>query len=84
YYLNGKTSIFHIGATFGSAPLEQEDFDEVKILTVWKSKQAFTDWLKSDVFKAAHKHVRSKNEDESSPIINNKVITYDIGYSYMK
>ncbi|MUK58398.1 staphylobilin-forming heme oxygenase IsdG, partial [Pseudomonas aeruginosa] len=22
--------------------------------------------------------------DESSPIINNKVITYDIGYSYMK
>ncbi|MDT4143510.1 staphylobilin-forming heme oxygenase IsdG, partial [Staphylococcus aureus] len=42
------------------------------------------DWLKSDVFKAAHKHVRSKNEDESSPIINNKVITYDIGYSYMK
>ncbi|MFW2696764.1 staphylobilin-forming heme oxygenase IsdG, partial [Staphylococcus aureus] len=25
-----------------------------------------------------------KNEDESSPIINNKVITYDIGYSYMK
>ncbi|CAC7158139.1 heme-degrading monooxygenase isdG [Staphylococcus aureus] len=56
----------------------------MKILTVWKSKQAFTDWLKSDVFKAAHKHVRSKNEDESSPIINNKVITYDIGYSYMK
>ncbi len=34
--------------------------------------------------KAAHKHVRSKNEDESSPIINNKVITYDIGYSYME
>ncbi|WP_207771903.1 hypothetical protein, partial [Staphylococcus aureus] len=23
YYLNGKTSIFHIGATFGSAPLMQ-------------------------------------------------------------
>ncbi len=23
---------------------EQEDFDEVKILTVWKSKQAFTDY----------------------------------------
>ena len=45
---------------FVTQTLEQEDFDEVKILTVWKSKQAFTDWLKSDVFKAAHKHVRSK------------------------
>lgn len=42
------------------------------------------DWLKFDVFKVVYKYVRSKNEDESSLIINNKVIIYDIGYSYMK
>ena len=34
---------------------EQDDFDEVKILTLWESEQAFTDWLKSDVFRKAHK-----------------------------
>ncbi len=29
---------------FVTQTLEQEDFDEVKILTVWKSS-SFTDWL---------------------------------------
>ncbi|WP_460994077.1 antibiotic biosynthesis monooxygenase family protein, partial [Staphylococcus aureus] len=69
---------------FVTQTVEQEDFDEVKNVTVWKSKQDVTDWLTSDVFNAEHKHVRSKKEDESSPMIKNKAITYDRGYSYMK
>ena len=60
---------------FVTQTLEQEDFDEGENFNSLEIKASFTDWLKSDVFKAAHKHVRSKNEDESSPIINNKVIT---------
>ncbi len=61
-----------------------EEFDEVKILTIWQSEQAFKNWLSSDVFKASHKNVRSHREDTESPIIKNKVSTYTIDYHYKK
>lgn len=63
---------------------ETEEFDEVKILTIWDSEDAFKTWLKSDVFRDAHKNVRHKSQDEESPILKNSVITYTIGYSYFK
>lgn len=61
-----------------------EDYDEVKILTVWQSEAAFREWLNSDVFKASHKNVRQHHEEKESPILNNKVSTYQIGYHYEK
>ena len=60
YTRHGIETLDGFDGMFVTQTLEEEEYDEVKILTVWKSKQAFTDWLKSDVFKAAHKHVRSK------------------------
>lgn len=49
YTRHGIETLEGFDGMFVTQTLEQEDFDEVKILTVWKSKQAFTDWLKSDV-----------------------------------
>ncbi|BCU51554.1 heme oxygenase (staphylobilin-producing) [Staphylococcus auricularis] len=59
-----------------------KDADEVKILTVWDSEKAFKTWLTSDVFKEAHKNVRTNSQQSESPIMNNTVTTYDIGYHY--
>lgn len=39
-------------------------------------------WLKSDVFKEAHKNVRHNREDSESPILENTVTTYTIGYHF--
>ena len=50
----------------------------------WESEQAFTDWLQSDVFKKAHRNVRHQSADASSPILENVVKKYDIGYQYFK
>lgn len=61
-----------------------EDYDEVKILTIWEAEDAFKNWLKSDVFKEAHQNVKDNNEDKESPILNNKVSTYSIAYKYVK
>lgn len=61
-----------------------EDYDEVKILTLWETEAAFKDWLNSDVFKAAHQKVRSHQEDAESPILNNKVSKYEIAYKFVK
>ncbi|ARJ50660.1 antibiotic biosynthesis monooxygenase [Staphylococcus lutrae] len=61
-----------------------EDYDEVKILTIWQSEHAFRTWLSSDVFKASHKNVRQQHESADSPILNNQVSTYQIGYYYEK
>lgn len=61
-----------------------EDFDEVKILTIWESEQSFKDWLQSDEFKEAHKNVRQHKEDSASPILKNSVSTYSIAYHYGK
>lgn len=61
-----------------------EDYDEVKILTIWEDEDAFKNWLKSDVFKEAHQNVKDNNEDKESPILNNKVSTYSIAYKYVK
>ncbi|MDT0698534.1 antibiotic biosynthesis monooxygenase [Staphylococcus chromogenes] len=61
---------------------ETEDYDEVKILTIWQSKDAFKNWLHSDAFKEAHQKARNNKGNEESPIINNKVTTYTIAYKY--
>lgn len=61
-----------------------KEYDEVKILTVWDEEACFKNWLKSDVFKNAHKNVRHQSEDKQSPIQNNEVSTYVIGYHYAK
>lgn len=61
-----------------------KEYDEVKILTVWQSEDAFREWLGSDVFKASHKNVRQHHEEKESPILKNKVSTYQIGYHYEK
>lgn len=45
YTRHGIETLEGFDGMFVTQTLEQEDFDEVKILTVWKSKQAFTDWL---------------------------------------
>lgn len=63
---------------------QTEDYDEVKILTIWETESAFKDWLNSDVFKEAHQNVKRSNEDEESPILNNKVSTYTIAYKYVQ
>ncbi|MCD8777630.1 antibiotic biosynthesis monooxygenase [Mammaliicoccus sciuri] len=59
-----------------------EEYDEVKILTIWESEKNFKNWLKSDVFKEAHKNVRHNREDSESPILENTVTTYTIGYHF--
>lgn len=59
-----------------------EEYDEVKILTIWESEQCFKNCLKSDVFKEAHKNVRHNREDSESPILENTVTTYTIGYHF--
>lgn len=59
------------------------DIDEVKILTIWESQQAFEDWLNSNEFKEAHKNVRINNEDGNSPILESSVSTYSIAYKYL-
>lgn len=59
-----------------------KEFDEVKILTLWEDEQNFKNWLVSDVFKEAHKNVRNQSDDETSPILENSVTTYKIGYHY--
>lgn len=60
-----------------------DKYDEVKVLTIWQSEQSFKNWLKSDVFKNAHKNVRNQSEDQQSPIQENTVTTYNIGYHYV-
>lgn len=84
YTRHGIETLEGFDGMFVTETLEKDDYDEVKILTLWQSKEAFTAWLKSDVFKKAHQHVRHQNEDKSSPIINNSVNTYNVGYSYFK
>lgn len=84
YTRHGIETLDGFEGMFVTRTLEKEDYDEVKILTLWKDKQAFTDWLKSDVFKKAHQNVRSQSDDKSSSIIKNSVHTYDIGYHYLK
>ncbi|EKU50078.1 antibiotic biosynthesis monooxygenase [Staphylococcus massiliensis] len=69
---------------FVTKTLELDSHDEVKILTIWECEACFKNWLKSDVFKAAHKNVRHQSEDSKSPIIKNSVHGYEIGYHYMK
>lgn len=59
------------------------DIDEVKVLTIWESQQAFEDWLKSNEFQEAHKNVRTSKEDDNSPILENSVSTYSIVYKYI-
>lgn len=61
---------------------DTNDVDEVKILTIWESKDAFNNWLHSDEFKNAHKNVRQHSEDSESPILKNEVSTYEIAYKY--
>ncbi|AVP36228.1 staphylobilin-forming heme oxygenase IsdG [Staphylococcus felis] len=61
-----------------------KEYDEVKILTIWRSEDDFKTWLQSDVFKEAHQNVRQHNEDQKSPILDNKISKYTIGYHYGK
>lgn len=84
YQRQGIETIDGFVGMFVTTTNETEDYDEVKILTLWDSEDAFKAWLKSDVFKNAHKNVRHKSQDEQSPILSNAVITYSIGYSYFK
>ncbi|WP_412519999.1 antibiotic biosynthesis monooxygenase [Staphylococcus simulans] len=58
-------------------------YDEVKILTIWDEEVCFKKWLSSDVFKEAHKNVRHQSQDQTSPIQENEVLTYTIGYYYL-
>ena len=43
---------------------ELEDYDEVKILTLWDTEEDFKDWLQSDVF-AKHTNMY---------VINHKIV----------
>ncbi|MBU5271298.1 antibiotic biosynthesis monooxygenase [Staphylococcus caprae] len=84
YTRHGIETLEGFKGMFVTKTQEQDDFDEVKILTLWESEQAFTDWLKSDVFRKAHKNVRHQSADATSPILENVVKKYDIGYKYFK
>ena len=84
YTRHGIETLEGFKGMFVTNTKEQPDYDEVKILTIWESEQAFIDWLQSDVFKKAHKNVRHQSADASSPILENVVKKYDIGYQYFK
>lgn len=86
YNRQGIETIEGFQQMFVTKTLNTEDTDEVKILTIWESEESFNNWLNSDVFKEAHKNVRLKSEHdaEKSPILSNKIFTYDIGYHYQK
>lgn len=84
YTRHGIETLEGFKGMFVTNTKEQPDYDEVKILTLWESEQAFIDWLQSDVFKKAHKNVRHQSADASSPILENVVKKYDIGYQYFK
>lgn len=60
YTRHGIETLEGFKGMFVTNTKEQPDYDEVKILTLWESEQAFIDWLQSDVFK---KHIKC-----SSPI----------------
>lgn len=49
------------------------EYDEVTVVTRWNAKEDFTNWTKSDAFKASH----SKREIPEY-IIDNKIAFYDV------
>ena len=84
YTRHGIETLEGFKGMFVTKTHELEDYDEVKILTLWDTEEDFKDWLQSDVFRKAHQHVRHQSQDSSSPILENTVIKYDIGYQYLK
>lgn len=60
------------------------EHDRINVFTFWKDELAFNTWLKSDVFKQAHKNVRTKNDDIKSIIIGNKVVKHQVGVEFIK
>ncbi|ANZ34297.1 antibiotic biosynthesis monooxygenase [Staphylococcus carnosus] len=83
YKRQGIETIDGFKEMFVTKTNDVDDYDEVKILTIWDAESCFKNWLKSDVFKNAHKNVRHQSQDEKSPIQNNEVFTYSIGYHYV-
>lgn len=45
YTRHGIETLEGFKGMFVTNTKEQSDYDEVKILTLWESEQAFTDWL---------------------------------------
>ncbi|MBD3922845.1 antibiotic biosynthesis monooxygenase [Paenibacillus sp. PR3] len=46
---------------------ESEEHDELKVSTLWESKEAFEGWKNSDAFKQAHSHAgRGKPSSEGT------------------
>lgn len=62
----------------------EEDRDTVNVFTFWENEDAFNAWLKSDVFKYAHRNVRTQKEDYKSIILGNKVVKHQVGLEFIK
>lgn len=49
-----------------------KDYDEVTVVTKWKSERDFKKWVRSDAFKSSHKHGRPEY------VIENKITYYEV------
>jgi len=56
---------------------QNKDYEDVTILTRWDSKENFTNWVKSDVFKKVH----TKENISPDFILGNKVVKYEVKLS---
>jgi heme oxygenase (staphylobilin-producing) len=55
--------------------LRREGDNEYVVLTRWESKDAFKNWVKSDLFKRSHRHANSSDEPLA---IGNELRTYEV------
>nr|WP_216855280.1 heme oxygenase [Paenibacillus alba] len=50
-----------------------KEYDEVSVVTRWRSKEDFNAWTKSEAFRESHAH-----RETPSYIISNKISFYDV------
>ncbi|WP_203364279.1 antibiotic biosynthesis monooxygenase [Bacillus sp. REN10] len=55
-----------------------EEYEEYRVCTTWKNKEAFLGWTKSEAFRAAH-HAKREKKDY---VIGNQVSMYETVLSY--